>query len=684
MCHPGSVGKIPGLFDSGGFFHMFAATPAPWASLYRDAVAFHQRGQLAQAQQRYQQILRQHPQHHQALHLLGVIAAQQQNYREAADLIGKAISVFPGDANYYINHGNACRALGQLDVAMASYGKAVELQPSNPQAQASLGAVFQGMGRLDDAIARYDTALRLKPDLFEALYNRAVALQSARRPLDALAGYERALAVLPDFVDGHFRRGVVLQELGRADAAVCAYDRVVALQPTHAEAFYNRGYALVALKRFEEAIVSYDQAIAVRPDFAQAHCNRGVALQGVGRLDEALLSLDRAIDLVPEYSEALNNRGVVLHAMQRSDEALATYEKVLAVDPRSVSAFINRGVTLHACGQLDAAMSSYAQAIAIEPDAAEAHFYQSLILLLRGEFHKGWQEYQWFWKTENGAARLRAFTQPTWTGREPVAGKRVLVHSEQGLGDMIQFCRYVRLLAARGAHVILELPASLVGLLRGLDGVSECVVKGEPLPHYDFQCLLLSLPPIFQADVGNIPTPHPYIHGDPAKVAMWQERLGPRARTRVGLVWSGSHQHMNDAHRSLPLSTLLRQLPSGFDYVSLQKELRTGDMDALACRPDIRRFDGEIGDFTDTAALCELMDVVISVDTSVAHLSAALGRPTWILLAAVPDWRWLLVREDSPWYQSVRLFRQSQPGDWGGVLQAVAQQLPRLQMDQVR
>lgn len=656
---------------------MSAATPAPWAALYREAVALHQRGQLAQAQQRYRQILLQHPLHHQTLHLLGVIAAQQQNYSEAADLIGKAITVYSGDANYYINHGNACRSLGQLDAAKASYDRAVELQPGNPQAQASLGAVFQGMGRLDDAIARYNMALKLKPDLFEALYNGAVALQAAHRPREALARYERALAMHPEFVDGHFRRGVVLQELGQPDAAVLAYDRVVALQPAHAEALYNRGHALVALKRFEDAVVSYDQAIAVRPGFAQAHCNRGVALQSLGRWEDALASLDRAIDLVPEYSEARINRGVVLHAMQRWDEALATYEKVLATDPRSVSALINRGVTLHACGQLDAAFSSYGNAIAIEPDAAEAHFFQSLILLLRGEFRKGWQEYQWFWKTVNGAARLRTFTQPVWTGQESVAGKRVLVHSEQGLGDMIQFCRYARLLAERGAHVVLEAPESLVGLLRGLDGVAECVVKGELLPHFDYQCLLLSLPHIFQADADNIPTPEPYLHGDPAKRAIWQERLGPRAQPRIGLVWSGSPQHMNDAHRSVSLTAMLRQLPAGFDYVSLQKELRNGDVEALASRPDVRRFDGDILDFTDTAALCELMDVVISVDTSVAHLSAALGRTTWILLAAVPDWRWLLGREDSPWYQSVRLFRQSQLGDWDGVLQAVAHQLPQ-------
>lgn len=654
---------------------MFASTPVPLAVLYKDAVGLHQRGQLAHAQQLYRRILQHQPQHHQALHLLGVIAAQQRNYREASELIEKAIALFPGDANYYINHGNACRALGQLEVAKASYEKAVQLQPTNAQAQASLGAVLQGLGQVDEAITRYDAALQFKPDFFEALYNRAVALQMAHRSEEALTSLDLALTRLPDFADGHFRRGVVLQELGRSEAAVSAYDRVVALDPSHAEAFYNRGYALVALQRFEAAIASYDKAIALRPNFAQAYCNRGVALQGLNRWEEALASHDRAVSLSPGYAEALINRGVVLHAMFRWDEALAAYEKALVVAPHAVNAYVNRGVTLHACGQLDAAMSSYEQAMAIEPEAADAHFYQSLIYLLRGEFHRGWQEYQWFWKTANGNARLRTFEQPAWTGREPLAGKRVLIHSEQGLGDMIQFCRYARLLAQRGAHVVMEVPSSLLGILQGLEGVTEWVAKGDPLPVFDYQCLLLTLPRIFETDGSSIPTPEAYLHVDHAKMGEWRERLGPRKLFRIGLVWSGSQQHLNDAHRSLCLDTLLAQLPAGFEYVSLQKELRSGDLEVLRSHPKVRHFEDDIADFSDTAALCELMDLVISVDTSVAHLSAALGRTTWVLLAAVPDWRWMLGRDDSPWYQSVKLLRQPRPGDWESVLKVVSQEL---------
>jgi hypothetical protein len=212
--------------------------------------------------------------------------------------------------------------------------------------------------------------------------------------------------------------------------------------------------------------------------------------------------------------------------------------------------------------------------------------------------------------------------------------------------------------------------------LRAVDGVAQLVVKGEPLPPFDYQCLLLSLPRIFETDTSTIPTPQPYLHGDSGGRALWQERLGPRKHVRVGLAWSGSPQHMNDPHRSLPLDVLLEQLPVGFDYISLQKELRGGDLVKLASRPDVRHFENEIADFTDTGALCELMDVVISVDTSVAHLSAALGRPTWILLPAVPDWRWLLGREDSPWYQSVRLFRQPAQGDWAAVMHEISRQLP--------
>lgn len=654
---------------------MPAISPTPWANLYQDAVTLHQQGQLELASQRYQEVLKYKPQHHQAQHLLGVIAAQQGRLAEAVERIAKAIAIFAGDANYHINHGNACRALGQLEAAKTSYRKAIELQPNNPQAHASLGALFQGLGQINEAVTCYDTALRIKPDSFEARYNRAVALQVAERPLEALAGFDQALALVPGFVDGHFRRGVVLQQLGRLDAAVAAYDRVTTLLPTHAEAFYNKGVALAGLHRFEDAIASYDKAIATKADFSQAHGNRGAALLKLQRWDDALSSLDRSIELAPQYTEAMVNRGVVLHALQRWDEALASYAHALNADPRSINAHINRGVALHACNQLDAALESYDQAIALQPEAAEAHFFKSLILLLRGQFRIGWDEYRWFWKTPNGAARLRTFAQPTWTGHESVDGCRVLVHSEQGLGDMIQFCRYARLLADRGAYVILEAPSSLMEVLHGLEGVSEWVRKGDPLPQFDYQCLLLSLPGIFETDLDSIPTSGAYLTCERSKLAQWQQRLGPVRQPRVGLVWSGSKEHMNDAHRSLPLGTLLSQLPLGFDYVSLQKELRNSDLEALESRSDVRHFGDAIVDFADTAALCELVDVVVSVDTSVAHLAAAMGRPTWVLLAAVPDWRWLQAREDSPWYASVRLFRQPVPGDWNTVLQTAVQTL---------
>ena len=270
------------------------------------------------------------------------------------------------------------------------------------------------------------------------------------------------------------------------------------------------------------------------------------------------------------------------------------------------------------------------------------------------------------------------FSQPLWLGQaefggiEGLAGKTILVHSEQGLGDTIQFSRYLPLLAEHGARVVFELPAALFGALRGVTGVSDFVVKGQTLPAADFHCPLLSLPLAFKTTLESIPSPGPYLKADALKVKQWSERLGLKSRPRIGLVWSGNAQHKNDHNRSISLELLLSQLPDRFDWVSLQREVRDADRQALELHPSIRHFGTELADFTDTAALCELMDLVISVDTSVAHLSGALGRPTWVLLPNVPDWRWLLDRDDSPWYACIKLYRQREPSEWSPVIARVA------------
>jgi hypothetical protein len=320
-----------------------------------------------------------------------------------------------------------------------------------------------------------------------------------------------------------------------------------------------------------------------------------------------------------------------------------------------------------------------------KPGYAEAHYNKSHALLLLGEFDKGWGLCEgWRWKVEElikAGGGKRNFSQISWHGQKSLAGKTILLYSEQGYGDTIQFCRYVKLVANLGARVILEIQTeSLRGLLSDLEGVAQ-LVKGNELPDFDFQCSLLSLPLAFKTNIKTIPASASYLNSDAINVAQWKTRLGEKAKPRIGLAWSGNTAHKNDNNRSFPLSSLVKHIPTGFQYVSLQKEVRDVDKPTLQARPDILNFANELNDFSDTAALCELMDIVISVDTSVAHLAAALGKPTWILLPFMPDWRWLLDRTDTPWYPSAKLYRQEAAGDWNGVFERVGADLTRNSRD---
>lgn len=388
----------------------------------------------------------------------------------------------------------------------------------------------------------------------------------------------------------------------------------------------------------------------------------------------ALRLLDRSLRICPD-ADVYSNRGIVLYELRQLEAAVASYDQAIALRPGNAEAYSNRGNALKDLGQLDAAVASYDQAIALRPDIGEVRYNKSLALLLGGDLVAGWELHEWRWATEKMKPMKRSFPQPLWLGKDSLAGKTILLHSEQGFGDTIQFCRYAKLVSDLDARVILEVPKSLLGLLKQLSGVSDFVVDGTPLPAFDYHCPLLSLPLVFKTTVGSIPCPTPYLRAEPGKLTYWRNKLGEKRAPRVGLVWSGRTEHTNDHNRSIGLAALLQQLPSGYEYVSLQKDVRDRDKPVLESTPHIRHFGGGLDDFTDTAALCELMDVTISVDTSVAHLSGALGKPTWVLLPFSPDWRWLLNREDSPWYPSVRLYRQPRVGDWDSVLRKVNAQL---------
>ncbi|MGC2167263.1 MAG: tetratricopeptide repeat protein [Gallionella sp.] len=437
--------------------------------------------------------------------------------------------------------------------------------------------------------------------------------------------------------------------------------------PSNVPAMFKQAIAHHQQGNLPQAKALYEQVLRFQPRNHDALHLLGVIAGQTNDPQRAVELIGRAIQINPKVAGFYSNRGNALQDLKRFDEAVASYDKALALKADFAEVHYNRGIVLQELGRLAPALSSYQKAIAARPDYAEAYWNRALVLLLSGDFEKGWKEYEWRWKREKAYIEKRSFAQPLWLGKESLKDKTILLYSEQGLGDAIQFGRYARLVSDLGARVILEVKGPLLSITGTLDGVDTLVEKGTALPGFNYHCPLLSLPLAFKTNLDTIPATNRYLHSDPAKLVRWQAKLGEKKAPRVGLVWSGNARHINDGKRSVLLADLVGSLPTACEYVSLQKDIRDGDMQFLNSHPDLRHFGDELADFGDTAALCDLMDIVISVDTSVAHLSGALGRPTWILLPFSPDWRWLTDRDDTPWYQSARLYRQEKIGDWAGV-----------------
>jgi len=575
------------------------------------------------------------PNQFDALHSRGLSELQQGNYQAGANLIATALRA----------------------------------NPASVEAWANLGLAQGALERHDEAVSSFDRALAIRPDFAEVLCSRAVALGKLGRHDQALAGFERALAVRPDYVEALYNRGVTLGNLGRQADAVESYDRALARDPTHARALNNRGVALGDLDRNEEAIASFDRALAARPAFTEALLNRGLTLADLGRHEEAIADYDRALAADPDNAEALFNRGTSLASRNRPDEAIASFDAALAVRPDWADALCNRGVALVSLNRQAEAIATFARATAIEPDHPEASCNESLAWLRLGDFRRGWAKYESRWASRDLASQGRAFAQPLWLGGETLRGKTILLHAEQGLGDTVQFVRYAPLVAGLGAQVVLEVQPALIALVSGIGGISRIVGKGEPLPEFDAHCPLLSLPLALKTDLDTIPAAVPYLAAPDLRVAKWRDRLGPRTSPRVGIAWAGSRTNNNDHNRSIALAPLAfnLQIP-GVELVSLQKEVGKEERELLRASPHIRHVGDELTDFADTAAAISKLDLVISVDTSVAHLAGALARPLWLLVPFAPDFRWMLDREDSPWYPTAHLFRQPRIGDWDGVL----------------
>jgi tetratricopeptide (TPR) repeat protein len=552
-------------------------------------------------------------------------------------------------------------------------------KPPSPQFLATLrhtiedGVILQRQGKLAEAEKIYTRILKTLPDQFETLQLLAELKMQRGKPGEAFRHMTAAVAARPKSADARIHIGHVLRALKRDVDALASFEEAQRLDPANIDALGNRGDVLLALRRPAEALACFEQILAMSPGHLEARANRGAALATLGRHDEALAEFDAVLAAAP-HPLAAYNRGLGLVALGRTAEAVEAYDRSLAMMPNHVAALSSRGVALQALNRHAEAIASFDRALALAPDFADAHFNKSLALLASGDYARGQTEYEWRWR-RSGAAARQNFSRPLWLGETPLANKTILLHAEQGLGDTLMFARYVGLLARAGAKVVLEVHPELKALMSRLAGAVAVIGLGEPRPAHDVHCPLGSLPLAFKTALDTVPNELPYLSADAERVARWRPRLESFGAPRVAIVWAGNVAHADDRNRSLPVAKLVPLWAAErARLVSLQRDLRPGDAEQLTAAP-VLNIGPELGDFDDTAAVLAGCDLVISVDTSVAHLAGALGRPLWVLLPFSSDWRWTAEAERSPWYPSARLFRQPQPGDWDSVVARVAQEL---------
>ncbi|WP_245286384.1 tetratricopeptide repeat protein [Bradyrhizobium sp. ARR65] len=676
-----------------------------------EAVEHYDAGRAEQAGALCADILDLHPDHVPALHLSAVIAFVSDRAAEGAKLLARVFSLAPDHAPALATLGDALAVKGEQEGAATAFERAVLLQPQDAGLHAKLGASLCDLSRFEQAEGSLRRALALDPELTRARFNLAVALAGQTRFSEAEQAYRAVLARDPHYRGAWLNLGNVLSDQGKLEEAVDAYRRALSADPGDAGLERNLGAALYQQGRLEDAISHYRRAIELAPDDVDALRLLGLTLHEAGRLeeaaqvyrqtaldpgdhvilsnlaaclcelgelDEAMMAVELAIALKPDYAMAHTNRGIILEARGDIEAAVAAHRRAIEVDPAFAKGHANLAVSLRSAGELDEALRVSHLAITLDPDQPLARYNHAHFLLMNGDLKNGFEEFQWGRKCKLWSHHYPAFNQPEWQG-EPLEGRTLLLFSEYGLGDALQLVRYLPMVMGIGGPVVLQVQPPLVPLLRDMRGVTV-VSRGEALPPVDLQLPLMGLPRVFGTELDTIPAAVPYLHPDGERLAKWRQALGCSTSLRVGVVWAGNPLHKGDRQRSLPADELLPRLVTpGAQLFSLQKETRAADAPAMAALgADIIDLAPALGDFADTAAAVAALDLVIAVDTSVAHLAGALGRPVWLLLPYALDWRWLRDREDSPWYPTMRLFRQEKPRAWEGVIARASADLARV------
>jgi tetratricopeptide (TPR) repeat protein/glycosyltransferase involved in cell wall biosynthesis len=635
-------------------------------------VAYKDQENLDAAQRHYEEAIALKPNYAEAHNNLGIVLGLQGKFEEAESYFRQAIRLRSGYLEAHSNLGGLLQRLERHDEAADQYHIVLQLKPNTPETHHSLGTVLQHQGKLEEALVQYQKALELRPNYPEAHSNSGNVLLAQGKSEAAIASYRQALELRPDYPEVCNNLGNALQQQDQIEAAMDSYRQAIELRPHFAEALSNLGALLKDKKQFASAITYLQQAIALRPDLAEIHNNLGNVYQETGEVDAAIASYQKALECKTDIAEVHSNLGNMLQQKGEFETAFHHFDQAIALQPDFAGGYNNLGIALRNSGQIDAAFDAYDRAIELKPDFVEAHWNKALNYLLIGDLAQGFAGYEWRfrWSKFQEQNTLRNYAQPRWDGT-PLQGKTILLYVEQGMGDTIQFIRYAQLVSDRGGHVIVETQPPLVNLLQLVSGLYQVVPYGTTVP-FDVHAPLMSLPFIFGTTQDTIPLSIPYIHLPASSQVVLPEPPSPKTR-KIGLVWSGNPDNPYNVARTVPLEQLLSltALPD-ITFYSLQKDVTAADAELLQAHPEVHDLRPLLNDFVDTAHLLTQLDLVISVDTAVTHLAGALGVPTWLLLPFAPDWRWMVDRPDSPWYPSLRLFRQPSFGNWESVIATVA------------
>ncbi|OGP50496.1 MAG: hypothetical protein A2Y79_06280 [Deltaproteobacteria bacterium RBG_13_43_22] len=597
-------------------------------------------------------------------------------FLEAVALCQEILNENPGDIEALHLLGLSRQDRREYDLAIPCYKEMIRLHPDRALGFFKLANVYYALQKYDQAVLCYQQAAG-RDSTDDHIYNNwGIVLRDQRFPEEAVTFFQKAIQLNPCNANAYHNLGNVMVDLGRLEGAIRCYQKAFQINPSNVTHYKTLGNALRETGKLEESLEILSLALDRFPDDPEVYYSLGAALKDKGRFDKAVECYQKAIQINPRLPQAYYNLGNVFKEKGQLQEAKKQFQKALELDPKFAETYNNLGMIYKEAGDMSEALLMFQKAWEVKPGFAEAKWNMGLTNLLAGNFLDGWEGYEWRWEKPDYKKHKRDFPKPIWQGEE-LKGQKILLHAEQGYGDTLQFIRYFPMVAALDAQVYVECPLELRPLIKDMTGVNRVIVRGDPLPEFDFHCPLMTLPKVFGTTLDSIPQTIPYLKVDPDLVKTWQGRTNSAgSKFKVGLVWSGNPEHLNDQNRSCNPETLtpLTRIKK-VQLFSLQKNLGPDSTKSVCRALTLIDLTDQIRDFSDTAALIANLDLVISVDTAVAHLAGGLGKRVWTLLPHSPDWRWLLGREDSPWYPTMRLYRQTKPKDWTKVIERVTEDL---------